>query len=293
MWPFSKKWTAPEPRLAMVISLAKTELPSLVQVANPAGSEGAVPGMAGPAEGDPTAENMMSPMQEGQFVAMAPGGGAFSLTVERVETPGEGLSFEPEVLEASGLTEETLAKFNQPAWRVILELQEPGEDVCATVVFATQIARRLATLADGVVMDVSAYRFFGPAGWPVEDPIAEFDVREHVHIHIEGDTGWFHTHGLIKFGRPELEIYEVPEQLGVTAYAMLFDIAQYVVTSSALIEPGQTCGDPSQPFHARVGTKNQEGHWNDVSVLELVDLDDRRKPVSAGAPKALEHAAAG
>jgi len=271
----------------MVISLAKTELPPLMLVANPDGRGGAVPGMAGPAEGKPTAENMMGPMKAGQFMAIAPGGGACSLSVERVETPGEGLSFEPAVLEASGLTEETLAKFNQPTWRVILEMQTPGEDVCATVVFATRIAQRLATLADGIVMDAPAYRFFGPSGWPVENPIGEFDVREHVHIHIEGDSGWFHTHGLVKFGRPELEIYEVPEELAGTAYATLFDIAQYVVTS-AMIEPGQTCGDPSQPFHARAGSKNRKDHWNDVSVLELVDLDERRKPVSAGAPKALK-----
>lgn len=292
MWPFSKKWTAPEPRLAMIISLANTQLPPLMLVANPDGKGGAVPGMAGPAEGEPTAENMMGPMEAGQFVAIAPGGGACSLSVERVETPEEGLSFDPVVLEASGLTEVTLAKFNQPTWRVILEMQTPGEDVSATVAFATAIAQRLATLADGIVMDVSAYRFFGPTGWPVEEPIGEFDVREHVHIHIEGDSGWFHTHGLIKFGRPELEIYEVPEELGGTAYATLFDLAQYVVTS-AMVEPGQTCGDPAQPFHAREGSKNRQDHWNDVPVLELVDVDERGKPVSAGARKALELTAVG
>jgi hypothetical protein len=71
----------------------------------------------------------------------------------------------------------------------------------------------------------------------------------------------------------------------------LLDIAQYLITSE-LIEPGQTCGDPSQPFHAREGTKNREEHWNQIPVLELVDVDQRGKPVASGAPKALERFAA-
>ena len=141
-------------------------------------------------------------------------------------------------------------------------------------------------------MDTAAFRFFGPGGWPVEadlaveNPYPEFDVREHVQIHIETDSRWFHTHGLIKFGRPEMEIYGVPPELDDTAFATLLDISHYVITS-AVIEPGQTCGDPSQPFYAREGSKERE-HWNGVSVLELVDLDESGEPVSSGAPKALQ-----
>ena len=82
-----------------------------------------------------------------------------------------------------------------------------------------------------------------------------------------------------------MEIYGVPEELLAAAFGMLLDMAQYVSTS-ALIEPGETCGDPSQPFYVREGTKNRKEHWHDLSVLELVDVDDRRKPVSSGAPKA-------
>jgi hypothetical protein len=195
------------------------------------------------------------------------------------------------MLEPSGLTEDMLAKFNQPAWRVVIQMATPAEDVKETVIFATRLAQRMAALGDGIVMDTAAYRFFGPAGWPVEEPNAEFDAREHVHVHIEADSRWFHTHGLIKFGRPEMEIYDVPPELDETAWAMLFDLSQYVITS-ALIEPGQTCGIPDQPFYAREGTKNQKGHWEGVPVLELVDLDGRKKPVASGAPKALQAFAA-
>lgn len=287
MWPFSKKQSAPDPRLAMVISITTEELPSLLMLANPAGSEGAVVGMAGPANGKPTAENMATPMQEGEYVAISPAEGLCGIRVERVKEHSDGLSMEPEMLEASGLTEEMLARFNRPVWRVILEMGDPGKSVRDTVIFATRVAQRLAELGEGVVLDHFAYRFFGPAGWAVEEPNPEFDAREHVHIHMETDSGWFHTHGLIKFGRPEIEIYDVPAELHGAAYGLLLDTAQYVITSM-VIEPKQTCGDPSQPFYAREGTKNRDDHWNDIPVLEFVDLDDRRKPVSSGAPKALQ-----
>lgn len=285
MWPFSKKWSAPAPRLAMVVSIAKQELPSIVMLANPSGAEGAVPGMAGPAE-NPMAETMMEPMDAGQYVAIGPEGGTCILRVEQAEPQSQGLSLAPEMLEPSGLTEEMLAKFNQPRWRVVLEMTAPGNEVRETVIFITRLAQRLASLGDGVVMDTSAYRFFGPAGWKVKEPQPEFDVLQHVHIHIEPDSGWFHTHGLIKFGRPELEVYDVPPELEAVALGTLLDIARYVMTSS-IIEPGQTCGEPSQPFFAREGTKNRKEHWQGLPVLELVDIDERRRPVPSGAPKAL------
>jgi hypothetical protein len=291
MWPFSKKWRAPAPQLAMVVAFTQQKLPSLVMLANPSGAEGAVRGMAGPADQNPTSENMMAPMQEGHYVAMSTAGGLCGLGVERVESPSGGLSLEPDMLEVAGLTEAMLARFNHPVWRVILEMATPGEDVRETVIFATRLAQRLAALGDGVVMDIRAYRFFGPEGWPVEEPIPGFDAREHVHIHLESDSSWLHTHGLIKFGRPEMEIYDVPPELYDAACGMLLNTAQYTITSQ-IIKPGETCGDPKQPFYARVGAKNRDDHWNDVSVLELVDVDQRRKPVSSGAPKALQAFAA-
>ena len=286
MWPFSKKWSAPAPQLTMVVSVTSPELPSLLMLANPSGADGALQGMAGPADEKPNAENMTRPLQEGEYVALSPAGGVCSLRVERPESEAQGLSLPAEMLEVSGLTEEMLAKFNRPAWRMIIEMAKPAEDVLETVIFCTRLTQRLAALGDGVVMDTYAYRFFGPEGWPVEEPNPEFDVREHMHIHIESDSGWVHTHGLIKFGRPEMEIYDVPAELQVVAFATLLDVAQYVITST-LIEPGQTCGEESQPFYAREGTKTRDEPWQDMPVLELVDVDESRKPVPSGAAKAL------
>src|SRR4051794_6630497 len=111
MWPFSKKWNPPTPRLGMVISITSQELPSLVALANPSGAEGAVTGMLGPTDGKPTAEKMMQPIQEGHYVGISPGGGICGVQVEPGDPQAEGLSLPPEMLEASGLNEDMLAKF--------------------------------------------------------------------------------------------------------------------------------------------------------------------------------------
>lgn len=278
----------------MVLSLAKQELPPVILLANPTGADGAAQGMAGPADGKPTPENMMKPMTEGEYVTISSAGGGCALRVEPVEAgAADGLAMEPESMEAAGLTAEMLAKYNQPKWRAVVQMSVPSDDVRETVLFATNLTKRLAALGDGIIMDVCACRFFGPAGWEVNEPLPDFDAREHVHVHIvqDGNASWFHTHGLVKFGRPELEIYDVPAEMDELAYGMLFDLSQYIITS-AQIEPGQTCGDPNQPFYAREGTKNEKDHWEGTPVLELVDLNESGRPIASGAPKALQAFAA-
>jgi hypothetical protein len=96
------------------------------------------------------------------------------------------------------------------------------------------------------------------------------------------EGGWIHTHGLIKFGRPEFEIYAVPEDMAPGTAAALNDLGQYVITG-AFVAPGQTVGDPSVPLQARPGTREPD-HWGKIPALELVDVGERSE---AGATRGL------
>lgn len=287
MWPFSRKpkWTTPEPKLAMLVHCAAPQVPSIMMVANPKGQGGAVKAIAAPAEGSPTEQNMTGPMADGQYIAMLSKDTLCLCTVDRAPRAAP-LDLPPDMLAPAGLTPEMLAKFNRPAWCFAVELMSAADPIQA-VEFATALAQRVAQLADGVVMDSSAYRFFGPDGWHVERPIEQFDCRRHLLVHIEGDgnTRWCHTHGLIKFGRPELEVYDVPASLGDAGGLMLLNIAQYMITNTP-IQPGHTLGDPQQPILARAGTRNRGDHWHDTAVLELVDVDNG-KPKRSGAPNGI------
>jgi hypothetical protein len=42
--------------------------------------------------------------------------------------------------------------------------------------------------------------------------------------------------------------------------------------SGALVEPGQTLGDPEVPIATRIVGRDRD-HWEDVAVVELVDAE--------------------
>jgi hypothetical protein len=193
-----------------------------------------------------------------------------------------------EMWSALGLTAELAGRFERARFDVTISLKQTGESAAATVLEMTGLADLLAELGDGCVHDPAAQRFFGPGTWRIADPLAEVDVREHVTVHAVGaessEGAWIHTHGLIKFGRPEFELYDVPGDMASGAAAALNDLAQYVITG-AFVAAGETVGDPSVPLRARPGDRDRE-HWGEIPVLELVDVDERGE-AGSGATRGL------
>ena len=190
-----------------------------------------------------------------------------------------------------GLTEDLARRVMDAEHDVNVVLTSPGQSVAETVLDATKRAAALAEAADGCVRDLFAFRFFGPDTWRVEEPIGDIDVREHIILHtvpMEDDGSfWIHTHGLVKFGRPEFEIYDLSAGMEEGAAIALNDMGQYVALG-ALISPNETVGDQAVPLHARVGERERE-HWEDIPVLELVDVDEAGRPAS-GAERGLKAA---
>lgn len=174
-------------------------------------------------------------------------------------------------------------------FQVLVELRDPGPDVAEAVLFGTTLADRLAELAEGVVHDREAVRVYGPGDWRIEEPDGAAHARDHVTFHvIEGETpggAWIHTHGLRKFGRPELEVYDVPPDLAFDASWSFCDLAAYLI-GGELIRPGETLGDPERPIGIKVGGRDRE-HWGEVPALELVDVDERGALADTGASRGL------
>ena len=197
---------------------------------------------------------------------------------------------EREIWPYVGLDDDLARRITDAQHDVSLVLANPGESVADTVLEATKQASTLAERADGCVDDLFAMRFFGPDTWRVDEPLAEIDVREHVMLHTvpvedDGDRFWVHTHGLVKFGRPEFEIYDVPGAMVNGVAIALNDMGQYVL-SGALVSPGETLGERAVPLHARLGEREPD-HWQDIPVLELVDVDEGGRPVASGAERGL------
>ncbi len=211
------------------------------------------------------------------------GAGAIELQIAEPGTPLPPAEVQPSL----GLEGDAIRRAEEARHEVWVTLSDAGGSVSDAVLETTRFANELAERADGVVQDLIALRFFGPGGWRNPEAVEDFDVRDHVTIHALADDGggwdWLHTHGLVKFGRPELEVYDVPAELADGAGPLLNEIAHYLA-EGALIRPGDTLGVPDQPISVRQGARRRRDrwHWEATPVLELVDPDGK-----AGAPRGI------
>lgn len=70
---------------------------------------------------------------------------------------------------------------------------------------------------------------------------AEIDVVKEIEIHLTSlskKLGWAHTHGMAKFGLPELEIRYSPMLLGRSAGAILNHVCHHMLNSGEPLELG-------------------------------------------------------
>ena len=101
--------------------------------------------------------------------------------------------------------------------------------------WATQLLRVLLDLTQGAAVDPAAQRSYGRAEIAhirPNDPLA------HIAIHRErwdAESHWLHTHGLQKFGRPELDLAAAPQSLDGEGIALLRDVAGLLAHGGMLV----------------------------------------------------------
>jgi hypothetical protein len=157
----------------------------------------------------------------------------------------------------------------RPARIAFLSLRKPCECVKLSVAFVAALAERLCELTEGLIYDMDGCRQYAPGQMAPRTPLAALDGFRHVSYHAEKEqpgTLWLHSHGLIKFGRPELELFGVPAERKVEASMVLFYLSQGVLDGTVL-KPGDVVGPETMPLKIGPG-RNPGGHY-DVPVLEL------------------------
>jgi hypothetical protein len=153
---------------------------------------------------------------------------------------------------------------------LILELLPRPEPVGPTIQSGMVFADSLAAESRGVILDFYGQRVLMPGSWQVDDKQYDIDPREHVTIHVVAEPSglWVHTHGLVKFGRPEFELFDLPPELERLAQAFLLDTSAYVI-DGPVIGPGSTVGSVQAPLRGAEGTRERENHWDPVPVVEF------------------------
>ncbi len=100
--------------------------------------------------------------------------------------------------------------------------------------WALGVLRTLVSLTEGAVVDPQAQTSWGAS---LLAAALTSGPRAHLTIHNEAwgaDRRWLHTHGLLKFGRPELDLADIPVALEPEAQALLLDVADNLAQGEQL-----------------------------------------------------------
>jgi hypothetical protein len=294
----AKGFDQPKPSSRMTLYATSVRLPSLHELMNPKGSGEALRGTVLPISPQAADDWQHRAMVAGEFSLMHPDSGAcFQLEVHS----GTGRP-RPKVLDASDDEKWSLAvdlemeqKLKSRTWEVSLALDVQSArlagDAKQAVGVMMNLVDRLAEPTHAAVCDVEGRRYFEKGGWKWPGGGTGFDVRDHVTVHVipmpsEGTRkSWCHTHGMIKFGRCEMEFFDVPDSLREPAAELLWDLGNAAVTGRGF-EPLEKVGSESFPLLVRKSTRSPAAHFQGP-VLELVDLHGPGRPAEKGAPMAL------
>jgi len=101
-------------------------------------------------------------------------------------------------------------------------------------------------------------------------------VQDVVKLHLVYDHqpgAWLHTHGLVKYGYPELEIRDIPIFLAEDGAHILNGVSQYMLDGKGSIKPGEIMqlGNRVLCFEeAQAMIPDEESHY-EVERLRVVD----------------------
>ncbi len=120
-----------------------------------------------------------------------------------------------------------------------LRVRSSESQVLAALDWAMQSVRVLLDATQGAAIDPAAQRCYSRADLA---RLTASDALAHIAIHDElwdAESRWLHTHGMQKFGRPELDLVGVPISLEVEGRAFLRDVALGLTGGSTLVAGGE------------------------------------------------------
>jgi hypothetical protein len=173
-----------------------------------------------------------------------------------------------------------------------LRLVSGEREIAQALAWVVHVLRVLLDTANAVAIDPATQRCYSRTDitrLPLHTPLA------HVEFHDErwgAESRWLHTHGLQKFGRPELELVDVPHSLVGEALAFLRDLATSLASGARLIAGQEVQLDDGSRLIA-VGAAPDVDHQAPFGRLRLADMPLPGEQRSDGARRFLMAAALG
>lgn len=163
-----------------------------------------------------------------------------------------------------------------------VRLKTTEEQAPASLRWAMGIARAFVSLTSGAVIDPAAQASWSAAqvGQMLTGPLTA-----HLTVHDEAwgsDRRWLHTHGLQKFGRPELDLAAIPVALRAEAEAFLLEVAENLANGQRLSAGQEIDMDDLGSVIAVTAVPDTE-HAAPFGRLRLADIPEpgERQGVSA------------
>ncbi|MEO7002178.1 MAG: hypothetical protein ABI068_10150 [Ktedonobacterales bacterium] len=172
-----------------------------------------------------------------------------------------------------------------------LHLNAPLREALPALAWAMRLLRTLIDLTQGVVIDPGAQTCYGRAAlarFAADDPLA------HIVFHDEGwaaDTRWLHTHGLQKFGRPELDLVAAPISLEAEGRMFLRDVAERLARGAQLAAGQEIVLEDVGAAVVAVGAPVDVDHQAPYGRLRLADAPQPGEHQGASAQQLLAHMA--
>ena len=274
-WPFSKPKTPGfgiSRGYFLTILSSKSVLPSIAEIVNPGGSDGAAVGLGVPLEGSGDKTVLIKPMQRGSYVIASKDR---KTVLKMIVLSKEEAGYNPDDFVNSPLAfgrDPELVVRIRSTWTIaqlVFESHDPM--VYPALDFFLGIGIRMASLSDGVVADSISQRYLLPENVlmsPRVDPLV--DIREHVDIKFEVRSDGLHafTLGMQKFALPEYEILNLFDEDQIPAEHFLLTVCQNVIMGD-MTKTGDRFGAPKALFEARDGGLDAR-FWQGTAVFELL-----------------------
>jgi uncharacterized protein YegJ (DUF2314 family)/tetratricopeptide (TPR) repeat protein len=104
------------------------------------------------------------------------------------------------------------------------------------LVFAIRVVEAIREITGGLVQDALSHTLWGTEEWKqrvVDSPLDDV-VESHVGFEVleEGTGVWIHSHGMQKFGIPEIEMECIPPELAAPGLSMMIMVAETLIECS-------------------------------------------------------------
>lgn len=256
----------------MTVLAAQASLPSPVQIASPKPSNGAIQGFCVPLLGGASPEILGQPLMRGAYAVST----MDRKTVMRMLVLSkEEAGFDPAPFLrsnlAAGLDPDLLARISATWTLMQLTFESHDPMVYSSIKFLLEICSRLADLTGGVVADPITRSYLLPHQVfhsPQADP--KIDARDVVQVLSKSGTEGNHVYtlGMMKFGIPEIECYQVSDPCVDATRSLLISACQGALLGK-IYRLGDRVGNPKMPLQFAPGGLDR-GMWEGIECLELI-----------------------